>query len=149
MDKFTTCMSFISLWEWGNRVDGGYTNDPTDPGGETKYGMSKRAHPNVDIKNLKKADALDMYKRDYWDRCGCDNLDYPLCLAVMDAAVNVGTGRALGWLKTTADFKTLIELRTQFYLELVEKKPALKKYIKGWLNRLNDLKKYADIVKPE
>ena len=29
--------------------EGGYVNDPKDPGGETKYGVSKRAYPNEDI----------------------------------------------------------------------------------------------------
>src|SRR5215475_4829486 len=43
-----------------------YTNDPLDPGGETKYGISKRAYPGVDIYNLTEAGALEIYERDYW-----------------------------------------------------------------------------------
>lgn len=46
--NFTKAMQFISKWE------GEYSNDPFDPGGETKYGISKRAYPNLDIKNLTK-----------------------------------------------------------------------------------------------
>ena len=37
--------------------EGGYVNDPDDPGGETKYGISKKAYPKIDIKNLTKEEA--------------------------------------------------------------------------------------------
>ncbi len=43
--------------------EGGYTNDPRDPGGETNWGISKRAYPNLDIKNLAMEEAKRIYKR--------------------------------------------------------------------------------------
>jgi lysozyme family protein len=46
--------------------EGGYVNDPHDPGGETNFGISKRVYASVDIKNLTKQDAANIYKRDYW-----------------------------------------------------------------------------------
>ena len=46
--------------------EGGYVNDPKDPGGETKYGISKRAFPNVDIKSITKEDAKKIYMDNYW-----------------------------------------------------------------------------------
>ena len=52
----------------------GYVNDPKDPGGETNYGISKRAYPDVDIKNLTEDGAKDIYKRDYWDKNKCEDL---------------------------------------------------------------------------
>uniref|UniRef100_UPI0039E582BF glycosyl hydrolase 108 family protein n=1 Tax=Klebsiella pneumoniae TaxID=573 RepID=UPI0039E582BF len=48
--------------------EGGYVNDPRDPGGETQFGISKRAYPNVDIKGLTRETAISIYKRDFWDR---------------------------------------------------------------------------------
>ena len=48
--------------------EGGYVNDPTDTGGETKYGISKRAYPDEDIKELTVERAKELYKKDYWDR---------------------------------------------------------------------------------
>lgn len=46
--------------------EGGYVNDPQDPGGETNFGISKASHPNVDIKNLSKEDAKYIYYNEYW-----------------------------------------------------------------------------------
>ncbi len=46
--------------------EGGYVNDPNDPGGETKYGISKASYPNVDIANLTVAQATAIYLRDFW-----------------------------------------------------------------------------------
>lgn len=46
--------------------EGGYVNDPRDPGGETKYGISKRAYPHEDIANLTIERATSLYRRDYW-----------------------------------------------------------------------------------
>lgn len=56
------------------RHEGGYTNDNRDPGGETKFGISKRAYPSLDIKNLTEEQAKVIYRRDYWDRAGCGDL---------------------------------------------------------------------------
>ena len=48
--------------------EGGYVNDPDDPGGETNFGIAKRSHPDVDIANLTKAGAKEIYKAEYWDK---------------------------------------------------------------------------------
>lgn len=47
--------------------EGGYVNDPADPGGETNWGISKRSYPDVDIKNLTKEGAKAIYLRDFWE----------------------------------------------------------------------------------
>ena len=67
--------------------EGGYVNNSKDPGGETKYGISKRAYPTLDIKSLTLADAKAIYKRDYWDRAQCDALPPGVAFDVFDAAV--------------------------------------------------------------
>jgi lysozyme family protein len=71
-------------------VEGGYTNNPSDPGGATKYGISQSAYPSLDIANLTLVQAQAIYLRDYWDACHCSSL--PACIAglVFDAAVNQG-----------------------------------------------------------
>lgn len=76
------------------RAEGGYVNDPADPGGETKYGISRRAYPALDIAALTEDDARAVYRRDYWDACRCDLLPAPLDWLVFDAAVNQGVQAA-------------------------------------------------------
>src|SRR3990167_3570200 len=48
-------------------LEGGYSNDPNDAGGETNWGIAKRWHPEVDIKNLTKTEAKDIYWLKYWN----------------------------------------------------------------------------------
>jgi lysozyme family protein len=71
-------------------LEGGYVNDVRDPGGETKYGITKRDHPTVDIKALTLEDAGRIYKIGYWDPAHCEHLPWPLAGFVFDAAVNQG-----------------------------------------------------------
>lgn len=54
--------------------EGGYVNDPKDPGGETKYGVSKKAYPNLDIARLTVDEAIEIYKNDYWIPARVDSL---------------------------------------------------------------------------
>jgi len=73
------------------KMEGGYTNDPVDKGGETNYGISKRSYPNLDIKNLTVEAAREIYHSDFWLACSCDDLPTPFAISVFDAAVNQGT----------------------------------------------------------
>jgi len=79
--------------------EGGYSNNSADPGGETKYGISARSYPNVNIGALTLDGAKAIYQRDYWSRSGCDLCDPGLALIVFDAAVNNGVGQAVRWLQ--------------------------------------------------
>jgi lysozyme family protein len=82
--------------------EGGYVNNPRDPGGETKYGISKRAYPALDIADLTLDDAKGIYKRDYWERAQCDRLHPDLAFQVFDGAVNSGIGNSIRWLQEAA-----------------------------------------------
>jgi lysozyme family protein len=82
--------------------EGGYVNNPRDPGGETKYGISKRAYPALDIADLTLDDAKGIYKRDYWERAQCDRLHPDLAFQVFDGAVNSGIGNSIRWLQDAA-----------------------------------------------
>ena len=87
-------MSFETVVHMVLEHEGGYVNHPSDPGGETKYGISKRAYPDIDIAELTEDDAADLYKRDYWDRIKGDDLPAGVACVVMDYAVNSGISRA-------------------------------------------------------
>lgn len=145
--------------------EGGYSNNPSDAGGETKYGISKRSYPNVDIKNLTLEQAKAIYKQDFWDNQGYSQIeDVLLASKVFDLGVNMGTKNAVmllqralkanGFksleddglygsatkeaLKNTDPKKVLIALRSEsagYYRRLVASNNSQKVFLKGWLNR--------------
>lgn len=82
--------------------EGGYVNHPEDPGGETKFGIAKRSYPGVDIKNLTREQAIEIYRADFWQRVQGDQLPPALVFQVLDAAANHGVGNAVRWLQRAA-----------------------------------------------
>lgn len=68
--------------------EGGYVNHPADPGGETNWGISKASYPKLDIKNLTREQAKEIYLRDYWKAFGADQYDAAIGFQIFDAAVN-------------------------------------------------------------
>lgn len=73
-----------------------------DSGGKTKFGISARAYPDLDIDKLSLSDAIIIYKRDYWDAVRADELPQPLDIFVFDAAVNQGVPAAVRMLQHCA-----------------------------------------------
>ena len=99
LDKFFNHLMKCEGWD---KV----TNDPDDPGGLTKYGISKKAYPNEDIANLTLERAKELFRRDYWKVCFCDILPDCLSVVVCDTAYNCGTVTMTGGtvIANTADF---------------------------------------------
>lgn len=124
------------------RFEGGYVNDPDDPGGETKYGISKRAYPHLDIRALTIPAAKEIYFADYWTPCGAEDLEWPLTVNVFDAAVNNGLRRAKEWLAETHDLPRFLAIREAFFRDIAARKPKSRKFLPGWLRRLNILRGY-------
>lgn len=135
------------------------TDDPTDSGGLTRYGISQKAYPELDISMLTEKQAREIYKRDYWDMVKGDKLEVQeIAAAIFDFAVNAGPARAIklaqkaigtkddgvigpltitGWNRAHVSLfiaKYALE-KIKFYRDLVTRKPSQKKYIMGWLNR--------------
>lgn len=75
--------------------EGGYVNDPDDPGGETKWGISKRSYPRIVISELTREDARRIYRADFWDRLAADELHDGVAFQLFDFAVNSGIETAL------------------------------------------------------
>jgi len=134
--------------------EGGYVNDPRDPGGETNYGISKRAYPDLNISKLSEDEAKGIYKEDYWDRVKGDDLPPSVALVVFDMAVNAGVRRAIKMLQEVVGTKrdgiigdiTLGEVRkkddkelaTRYTLRRLEYYTSLVTfniYGKGWTKR--------------
>lgn len=79
--------------------EGGYTDGKGDPGGETKWGLSKRSYPHLDIKNLTREDAKPVYRRDFWDRIHAEVLYDGVAYQAFDFAVNSGIETAVRYLQ--------------------------------------------------
>lgn len=88
MRPFDRAHDFVARWE------GGWVDDAYDPGGETRYGISQRAYPDLDLSTLTREQAKAIYERDYWRAAKCDKLPEGLALLHFDCAVNQGVGRA-------------------------------------------------------
>lgn len=146
--------------------EGGYVNDPADPGGETKYGISKRAYPHLDIRTLTREEAIAIYRRDWWDRYRMGEIeDVAIASKVLDVFVNVGpiqgativqralhacgqrhvtvdgiigtqTIAAINAVKPRAALLAAIRAEAaSYYRDLVARRPELRRYKQGWLNR--------------
>ena len=98
-------MNFSKIIEKVLEHEGGYVNDPNDLGGETNYGITKRFYPDVDIKNLTRNQAKDIYKRDYWDKNRVESLPENLWHIFFDMCVNMGRGTAVKILQRAANGK--------------------------------------------
>ena len=139
--------------------EGGYVNDPVDPGGETNFGIAKRSHPDVDIKNLTKEGAKEIYYQDYWMKNRVPQLPDDLKHIYFDMCVNQGRGRAVKIVQRAANARgaglkvdggmgpiTIAAMkgleigrvrayRVKYYADLVTRKPDLEKFYFGWFRR--------------
>ena len=88
-------MTFDEAFERLIDHEGDYVNHPSDPGGETNFGISKRSYPLEDIPNMTLARAKNLYLRDYWSPAGCDAVPSSVRFDLFDMAVNSGVKTAV------------------------------------------------------
>lgn len=147
------------------RHEGGYVNDPKDAGGETKYGISKRAYPDLNIASLTVDQATQIYYRDWWVHFGYNQItNGSLATKVFDTAVNLGANRANKLLQRCLNvngFPTMVDdgnlgpvsikainscngetilsafrqAQANYYNAVVAAHPEDQKFLKGWLAR--------------
>lgn len=123
-------------------LEGEYSNDPSDPGGATRWGISQKAYPTLNIETLTIDKAKDIYLIDYWMRMDCNSLPSPLDILVFDTSVNVGIGAAKKLLeKSDMDPLRFLLNRIEFYVELAKKSENARKFFRGWVNRVIHLYK--------
>jgi lysozyme family protein len=137
--------------------EGGYCNDPDDPGGETNFGICKRSYPNLDIKNLTKDDAIAVYRRDFWRFSGIN--DQQVATKVFDTYVNMRHdaiklaqeilgitqdglyGRNTEYTLNQQDPQVFLRLYrarlVKHYELIVQAHPEEAKFLEGWKRRAN------------
>ncbi|MCJ9428562.1 glycoside hydrolase family 108 protein [Kordiimonas marina] len=166
------------------QFEGGFVDDPRDPGGATKFGVSLRFLRGAghdlgdidgdgdvdtdDIKALTRDQAIAIYKSKFWDRYGYGDLPTTIAARTFDMCVNMGPkqahitlqralrscsygvkvdgymgpqtiGAADSYVALMRSAEPLMDAirreQAKFYCDLVAEKPALKKYLDGWLRR--------------
>ncbi len=123
-----------------------FEDDKDDPGGRTKFGVDQRSHPGVDIKNLTEEGAKEIYFTE-WTQARCEGMPYKLGESHFDATVNTGAGRSAKFLLASrGDVARYNDERDAFYHRLAEARPKSRKYLKGWLARTADLRKFLGLI---
>ena len=143
--------------------EGGYVNDPKDLGGETKYGITKRFYPDIDIKNLTIEQAKEIYKKDYWDKNKVESLPQNLWHIYFDMCVNMGKRTAVKVLQRAAvnkgrdievdgglgpmtigalkgvELDRVRAFRVKYYVDLITARPEQEKFYLGWFRRATEV----------
>lgn len=157
--NFEACMAEVFKHE------GGYVNDPHDPGGETNMGISKRSYPKENIRGMTRERAAQIYRRDFWDKLRCDELPDGLDLVAFDAAVNSGPSRGAKWLQqalgVAADGKVgmatigaakntyapaAVMRAIGFRRAFLKTLPTWERYKNGWNKRLDSVEAVASAM---
>lgn len=163
-EYFETCLDNVLKHE------GGFVNHPSDPGGMTNLGVTKKVYEKwvdrevseEEMKGLTRDDVKDIYKKNYWDRCQCDELPIGVDYVVFDMSVNHGVGRASRFLQkivgATVDGaignETLGKVKVMARSEIIEnlcstretfyrKLKTFDVFGKGWLRRNEEVKQTA------
>ena len=164
--NFEKCLEMLLVHE------GGYVNHPSDPGGETNLGVTRKVweewvgHPvnEKEMRNLTPTMVAPLYKRKYWDACRADDLISGLDYCVFDVSVNSGVGRAIKLLQSSVgatpdggfgsitaalvkkaeeEPQRIIELFSAKRLEFLESLKAFPVFGKGWSRRVQEVKNKA------
>lgn len=146
--------------------EGGYVNHPSDPGGETNYGITKSVARQYGYKGSMKDIPMDIvekiYKNQYWDAMSCDSFPFSVGFQLFDAAVNHGLLNARKLLQRAVGVKddgivgsltlaavrkqpqfALISLFNSKRIEFYTKISTFNAFGKGWMARVAVNLKYA------
>ncbi len=140
--------------------EGGLVDDPLDSGGITKWGISKRQYPDLNIKKLTIGEAIDIYRRDYYNRCGIEGMPVALQNCYFDMVVNMGQRNAVRVVQNACNAKNrkrikvdgylgpktldacqdveqdrLVAYRVLYYTDIIRKRPNQEHFYLGWFRR--------------
>ncbi len=147
------------------KAEGGFSNDKNDGGGLTNMGVTQKAYdayrqrknlPKQSVNKITKDEATKLYYEDYWLASGSEKLDLAFSIVYFDTVVLCGPSTANLLLKQTDQYlsslnlefvttslivNTYLNKRADFHRAVVEKNPTQSKFLKGWLNRVENLRK--------
>lgn len=163
-NNFPACLALTLHYE------GGYVDNPADPGGATNLGITRatlaqargRAVSKAEVMSLSRAEAADIYRALYWNAICADSLPCGLDCVAFDCAVNSGPARAIGYLRMllgkapkgdlrTEDLAALALLKPEdcirqfcaLRLSFLERLKTFRVFGRGWTRRVNDVRRAA------
>lgn len=162
--NFERCLALVL------KSEGGYVNNPADPGGMTNLGVTKNTYAawvnrtvdETEMRSLTPDDVAPLYEHNYWNRVAGNELPVGVDYCVFDAAVNLGPSQAIKLIqralnvvddgilgeKTLAashqrDAAELIEQFSEEHLQLMQTKKTWATFAKGFQNRIDFVKETA------
>lgn len=143
-------------------AEGGLADHASDRGGRTRFGISSRSHPDVDVDSLTLDQARELYRDRYWRSIRGDDLPWPLALVVFDHAVHASppsavralqlragavvdgiigpkTLAAVGRRPVAALSRELLHARATALTAQIRSDPSQLDFLGGWWSRLIDL----------
>lgn len=169
--SFDDCLAFVLRWEGGFVDDpddrGGATNKGITQAVYDEW-RERKHYDKRSVRDIEDGEVKQIYLEQYWKPSRCQAMDFPMSLILFDSAVNHGVGRAVKLLQevlnvsvdghfgpaTMAAYDFLeechgtnyvavqyLKAREAFYFRIVESRPEQGKFLRGWLNRLSDLRK--------
>jgi lysozyme family protein len=150
--------------------EGGFVNNPKDPGGMTNLGVTRsawesylnRSVTEAEMRALTPETVKPFYKAMYWDKIKGDQLPAGVDYAAYDLAVNSGTGRAAKYLQEIAgvfadgvigpksleaikscDPEQTVDALCDMRLDFLKRLPTFETFGKGWISRVAEVKDKA------
>lgn len=163
-ENWAKCFEMVLVHE------GGYVNDPRDPGGRTNLGVTQRAWEaylnrsvtEAEMRALTPEIVKPFYKLNYWDKIKGDQLPSGVDYAAYDLAVNSGVGRSAKYLQEiagvtadgaigpksleaikTCNSKELVDSLCDMRLDFLKRLPTFATFGKGWSRRVAEVKEKA------
>lgn len=143
---FEEALKIVLKWE------GGLSDHPNDTGGKTNKGIThstyrnwlkKKGRPNQDVSKITDEEVKQIYKEEYWDKINGDALaakNPKLAIAMFNAAVNMGTGRAEEIkAKAGENLEAFLDEQERLYRVFASRR-GQEVFLKGWMNRHNDVR---------
>jgi len=131
--SFERAVEFVLAHEGGYCHDGGYASN---------FGISSRWYPNENMKKMTRERAIEIYRRDYWERTECDMvLDSNFALLIFDTAVLFGQPTAIIMKKDCWDASAFMEKRVTETAAIIKFDCNKSKYLRTWMLRLLDLQR--------
>jgi lysozyme family protein len=144
----------------------GYTNDPNDHGGETKYGIAKNANPDIDVTHLDWEGAKAVYYSHYWLNGKCDKMNGRVAALNFDGGIQHGPGTAAKFIQRAIGVdddgaigpgtlsvlnskepipvcNSVCDQRAKYYNNIVANNSSQQKYLAGWLRRVNEMRAFV------